>query len=344
VVQTFTAALGTQLKKFFDGSIMGQRDFIMNTANQGNLVIGLTNFFGRALGCSDNSIPARVGAEPNLKVIHAGMGIAQDDFDLFNKALLGVLGNFKGLGVGVNPKFVGPVSAFLNTSVTDICSKCGQFQAASICEKWASAAGVSQLALIQGAVLAVFGDLTAMTSKTRPFFDGTVPCQSRNFIDNKLNQASLAKRLIAFFGQPGVLGCSDPSFPAYDGNPDMEDVHKEMPITQDLFDIFLNSLVKYTTDNLKAAVPTFDADLAAVAALFASPGVAKICNQPGCATQGKYTARVCDVPTAVPGDTTGTGTNGGSDGTTTKAENEDSSSLASLALSVIAVCVAFFAL
>jgi len=303
--------------------------------------VGLTNFFGKALGCSDNTIPPRVGAEPNLKLIHQSMGIEQADFDLFNSALIGVLTNFKGLNVGIGDKFKGPVYAFLNTSITDVCQKCGQFQAASICEKWAAGAKASQLELVQGAVLAVFGDLTATGSKTRPFFDGTVPCQSRNFIDNKLNQAGLAKSLIAFFGQAGVLGCSDPAFPKYQGNSDMEDVHKEMPITKELFDVFVNSLVKYTTTNLKAAVPTFDADLAAVAALFGTPGVAKICNQAGCPTQGKYTEKVC--ATGAPGEPGAPGTSGR--GTTAKGTTgieEDSASIAGLTFAIIAVCVAFF--
>jgi hypothetical protein len=299
VVQTFTAALGSPLKKYFDGTQpSGSRDFVNDKTNQGALVVGLVQFFGRALGCSDNSIPVRTGAEPNLKLLHAPMNIDQTDFDLFNTVLLSKLTNFNNEGVGMNAKFVPPVSAFLNTSVTDVCSKCGQFQAASICEKWAVGAKASQVDLVNGAVLAVFGDLTATGADARPFFDGTVPCQSRNFVDNKLNRGGLAKRLVAFFGQQGVLGCSDADFPQYDGNPDMEDVHKEMPITKKLFDDFVTSLVNYAQKNLKGAVPSLDEDLAAISALFGTPGVAKICNQDGCPTKGKYVARTCDTPTA----------------------------------------------
>jgi hypothetical protein len=162
-------------------------------------------------------------------------------------------------------------------------------------KKWTIAAKAkSQVDLIQGAVLAVFNNLTAVGSPARDFFNGKVPCLSRNFIDNRLDQAGLAKSLIAYFGQPSVLGCSDANFPQYRGSNDMEEVHKEMPITKALFDQFLGAFADYATVNLKAAVgDSFDKDLGIVAAFFTTDNVAKTCNQPGCSSPGKFVVREC---------------------------------------------------
>jgi hypothetical protein len=372
VVDLFLFGIGSQqapgaLRKYFDGTFpVGSRDFIGNMVNQGNLVTGLVKFFGTKLGCSDNSITpyAKPTDEPNMKTVHQFMDIKQAEFDAFNTKLVDFLTNFAGLNAGLSANSAKTVRVFLNTTSTDICAECGNFQPPSICEKWTIAAKAkSQVDLIQGAVLAVFNNLTAAGSPARDFFNGKVPCQSRNFIDGRLDQAGLAKSLIAYFGQPTVLGCSDANFPQYRGNNDMEDVHKEMPITKALFDQFLSALADYATVNLKAAVgATFDEDLGKVAAFFATDNVAKTCNQPGCPKQGKFVVRDCgNIPgqptttttTTVEGTTTAAGTDGtGTDGTTTGtgtgttgdgttgAPDTDSAVLPSVAAFVVAACVA----
>lgn len=362
VVDLFLFGAGSAsapLRKYFDGTFpAGSRDFINNQMNQAGLVTALVKFFGTKLGCSDNSITpyALPTDEPNMKTVHQFMQIKQAEFDAFNAKLVEFLTNFANLNVGLSAKTANTVRVFLNTTSTDICAECGNFQPPSICEKWAVAAKAkSQVDLIQGAVLAVFTNLTAVGSPARDFFNGKVPCQSRNFVDSKLDTAGLAKSLIAFFGQQGVLGCSDANFPQYRGNPDMEDVHKEMPITKALFDQFLSALADYATANLKTAVgASFDDDIAKIAALFASDAVAKTCNQPGCPKQGKYVARSCggDV---LPGTTPSTAadtTIAGEDTTTGAAGNDtsatagdttadtDSATVPTVAALLVAACVA----
>lgn len=311
VLAVFTAGAGSvtaPLRKYFDGTKpAGSRNFFAadSAVTQGKLVFDLVKYFGARLGCSDNSIQpyASPADEPNMKTVHQFMNIDVVDFDTFNTVLVDEIQNFGALTNTVSQKTATTIRVFLNTTSTDICANCGNFQKVSICEKWTIAAKAkTQVELVQGAVLAVFGNLTAATSPAKDFFNGKVPCESRDFVVNKLNQAGLAKSLIAYFGQPGVLGCSDPNFPKYRGATDMEELHKEMPITKALFDQFLNALADYAKKNLAAVVPDLNDDLNVIIALFNSDGVAKICNQDGCPKKGKFEPKKCagdDITTVV---------------------------------------------
>jgi hypothetical protein len=314
VVSLFVAGAGSAtapLRQYFNGTKpAGSRNFFGNDSatTQGKLVFDLVKYFGARLGCSDNSIQpyASPADEPNMKTVHQFMDISAAEFDIFNTVLVDEIQNFGTLTNTVSPATANTIRVFLNTTSTDICAGCGNFQKVSICEKWAVRAKVTQFELLQGAVLAVFGNLTASTSPALDYFNGKVPCESRDFVVDKLNQAGLAKSLIAFFGQPGVLGCSDPNFPKYVGATDMEELHKEMPITKALFDQFLNALADHATKNLATVVPDLNDDLAAIVALFNSDGVAKICNQDGCPKKGKFVPKTC--VTVAPATTTTTAT------------------------------------
>jgi hypothetical protein len=295
VVDLFVYGAGmpsAPLRKYFDGSFpIGSLNYVDNLVIQGRLVTGLVKFFGSKLGCSDNTIApyAKPTDEPNMKIVHQFMQIKKTELDLFNAKLVDLLTNFGNLNVGLSPRSVTNVRAFLNSSSTDICSdrECGNFQPPSICEKWTIAANAkSQVDLIQGVVLAVFANLTAVGSPARDFFNGKVPCQSRNFVDSNLDAAGFTKSLVAYFGEK--LGCSASAFPQYRGRDDMEAVHKEMPITKALFDQFVGAFAEYATTNLKFVGASFDDDLATIVAFFASENVAKICNQAGCPTAGQF--------------------------------------------------------
>jgi hypothetical protein len=127
------------LKDYFNGvKPAGSRDFITNTANQGALVYGLVKFFGTTLGCTDNSIDQYGAdeAQPDMKAIHEPMGIEQSEFDLFNTVLIGELKNVGGMGKGLSEGTANKVHVFLNATAPDVCAKCGEFQARSLCEKW----------------------------------------------------------------------------------------------------------------------------------------------------------------------------------------------------------------
>jgi hypothetical protein len=229
------------------------------------------------------------------------MNIKKDEFDLFNTVLAGELLNYKGMGFGMSPTNAGKAYAFLNATSPDICATCGDFVAPTLCEKWATASKTflgDQKKMITAVVTGVFGKLIA-DAPTKALFDGTVPCKSRNFVTDRINQGGLVTTLVAFFGQPGVLGCTQSDFPQYRGNSDMEAVHREMPITKAMFDLFISSLVSVVTDALSVDVPTLSADLAPVAALLGSPAITVICNQPDCTgAKGMYVQRPC--PTAAP--------------------------------------------
>merc|ERR1739848_832631 len=101
---------------------------------------------------------------------------------------------------------------------------------------------------------------------------------------------------------PGALGCSDASFPVYRGNTDMELVHRNMPITLEVFNVFVDAFEEVALGALSEKVPTAEADVAAVVSLLRSPGIAIMCNQDGCPEpQGEYVLKPgCDEPTAPP--------------------------------------------
>jgi len=126
---------------------------------------------------------------------------------------------------------------------------CAEQQAQTICQKYAQALGLSQIQLMTAIVNAV---VTAEVSDpaVRLFFDGSVPQGSINFLANTSAFNRLAANLISFFG--AAVGCTDPLFPVYRGNPDMKKVHMFMPIDYDTFEmfntIFIGALAKLGVD------------------------------------------------------------------------------------------------
>lgn len=299
VVSTFTKGVGSPLKKFFDGTQpTGSTDFTVAGPNQSRLVTGLVKFFATNLGCTDNSVVLYNAGDalPDMKTIHQNMNIDKASFDLFNAVLIGELKNYKGMNFGMSATNAGKAYQFLNATSPDICAGCADYNGPSLCEKWATASTVfkgDQKKMITAVVTGVFGKLVA-DPMTKALFDGTVPCKSRDFIGDKINQGGLVTTLVAFFGQPGVLGCTQSDFPQFRGNSDMDAVHREMPINKAMFDLFINSLVTVVKGALSVDVPTLDADLVPVAALLGSPAITVICNQQDCpGTKGSYSQRIC---------------------------------------------------
>lgn len=68
-------------------------------------------------------------------------------------------------------------------------------------------------------VTAVVNDELASPA-IKVFFNGTAPRGSIDFTTNKPQFDRLAGGLVAFFG--AAIGCKDPAFPKYTGNPDMK--------------------------------------------------------------------------------------------------------------------------
>jgi len=109
----------------------------------------------------------------------------------------------------------------------------------TLCQKYASALGTSQIGLMTSVVSAVVSAEVA-DPHIRLFFDGTLPPGSTNFLNNTPAFNQLAAGLIAFFGIP--LGCNDPQFPKYTGG-NMAQVHARMPIDRDTFEKFNSILI-----------------------------------------------------------------------------------------------------
>lgn len=317
VIDVFTkgaAAEGAPLKQYFDGTKpAGSRNFVGDSALAGELVFGLVKFFGTALGCTDNSISVYKPDEPqpDMKEIHVGMGINQTEFELFNTVLLGALSDVDGTGKGLPEELKGPIGVFLAATAPDVCSECGEFEAPSLCEKWHNAAFKAdsnafpdQQTMVAAVVTGVFTKLVA-GPPGKEYFDGTVPCNSRDFVNGAILQKGLVRSLTAYFGQQSLLGCSQSSFPTYRGVRDMELLHKNMPINKALYTAFITAFAEVVKGALGGTdvADSLDADLAAVANLLTTDAeYSTICNQDDCdEPKGTFEEKQCPTPAPGPG-------------------------------------------
>lgn len=272
----------------------------------------LVKWFGTNLGCSDNSIEVYGPDEeqPNMKIVHQNMGISQAEFDGFNDALIGLLKMVPGTSVGLPDAVAAKVRIFLDVTSPDICALCDDYDAPSLCEKWATASQTykgDQKKMLEDVVVGVFTALTSGEHAAigKAFFDGTTPCNSRDFVGDTVQRLGLVRSLVAFFGSAGALGCTQAGFPQYRGQTDMDIVHKFMPINKALFDAFVTTLGSVVTGALSADVPDLAADIDAVVALLYSEGIYKTCNQADCNVMGlvggSYTEKTCPAPPSPPG-------------------------------------------
>jgi hypothetical protein len=136
--------------------------------------------------------------------------------------------------------------------------------------------GITNTQLVTAVVDGVFA--AALASPLKAFFDGTVPTGSTDFTAtaNAGALATLKLRLVAFFGQAGALGCTDPDFPNYDGDTDMARVHAAMPISNFVFNGFNGAVITVMANAGVAA-----SDLTVARSLLESFRPT-ICNQADC--------------------------------------------------------------
>jgi len=117
----------------------------------------------------------------------------------------------------------------------------------TICNRYSFALNVSNRQLValvvNQTVLAV-----VVNSDTKPFFDGTVPPGSTNYLDPRNAGAltNLNEKLIEFFG--AALGCSDGSIPPYSGGT-MKQVHAPLGISGTAFSQFNAELLRVLSNN-----------------------------------------------------------------------------------------------
>jgi len=169
---------------------------------------------------------------------------------------------------------------------------------------------------------------------TAPFFDGshtdwrspannsvTAGNDLPDFTQGDSATEALLDRLTAFFGQPSALNCSqDAEFPTYEGRVNQNDVHKNMPINETVFNEFVSAIVDTGVSYGISA-----SDLAPVGALLnsfkrhtASPDTdpATICNQDDCdcapEAEGGINCKEADSSSSSSSSTGGNGTDSSS--------------------------------
>jgi len=167
----------------------------------------------------------------------------------------------------------------------------------------------------------------------QPFFNGSHPTWRNasdntpttgnalpDYINDDGNGNALLGRLVAFFGQEGALNCSmDADFPAYEGRANQNDVHANMPITEEAFNAFVQSVVdtglsyNLTSEQLAPAGALLNSFKRHTASPDTNP--ATICNQDSC---------VC-APNAVNGD---------------KCKEDDGGAASTVSVSFLAMAVA----
>jgi len=222
------------VRLFFDGTAPpGSTNFLNNTGALNGLVNGLIAFFGSALGCNDPTFPKYTGST-DMKLVHAKMPIDQDVFSRFNAIFVQTLRS-----LGVSEADLSTIMGLLDSFALQIVNP------TTICPKYAGALEITQIKLMTAVITAVVKKELA-DPQILPFFNGQTPVGSVNFLTNTTAYNKLAGNLISFFG--GALGCVEPGFPKYTGNPSMKAVHSRMPITQALFSDFNNNLIQALGD------------------------------------------------------------------------------------------------
>jgi len=148
-------------------------------------------------------------------------------------------------------------------------------QQGSICDRYSTATGLNNSALVGTVIGQVVGIVAVnQSSITAQFFNGQTPPGSTNFLTNSAAFNTLFLHLVQFFGV--ALGCTDGTIGAYTGNSNMAQVHAQFPINNASF-VFFNKAVIDVMGGLGVAA----ADLTTVAGVLEGTRDA-ICNQPDC--------------------------------------------------------------
>jgi len=162
----------------------------------------------------------------------------------------------------------------------------------SICDRYSAALGLTNVQLVTAVVAGTFNAAVAPGSLIQGFFNGTVPSGSIDFTTNAAQKSRLVNDLVAFFGQPTILGCTDSTFPVYNASTDLHAIHQAMPIGTAEFETFNSDLIGV----LKASGVSVP-DQNAVYAILESTKSA-VCNQPDCT--GNVVAGITFVFDVVP--------------------------------------------
>jgi hypothetical protein len=212
--------------------------------------------------------------------------IGKVEFDKFNDVVVGVMA-----GAGVTKDDQAATYAVLNTLQPDICNDPTTCKN-SICDRYSRLLNITNVQLVKTVVVNTFMKAVDPASPIKGFFDGTTPKGSIDFTTNTAQQTRLVNDLVAFFGQDGILTCTDPGFPKYNNTSTLKQIHSAMPIGTKEFTTFNDALIQV----LKEA-GVADNDRTAVRAILDSTK-SEICNQPDCS--GNVTVGIKFVFDVVP--------------------------------------------
>jgi len=235
---------------YFNGQIpKGSTDFNLGGPATTKLATNLITFFGKALGCNDQSIPPYAG-QP-LPQVHQDLNITVPVFNAFNEIVVKVLLDFgvtsadgnavlsllnslqgqivPGSVVTPPPRSDNPVNVPVSVPV-------GQ----SICDKYAM-----QLKLTGNALITFIVNKSVMlivtNATTKDYFNGVIPERSTNFLSNAMAFRELFSKLVSFFGN--ALGCTDGTItPA--SLPSLLGTHASLKITLAAFNTFNNIIAE----------------------------------------------------------------------------------------------------
>jgi len=175
-------------------------------------------------------------------------------------------------GAGVTQEDGAIVRAVLESLSTAICNDKDSCKN-SICDRYSRALNYTNKQLVTAVVSGTFNAAIDPNSGIRVFFNGSARGSS-DFEHNDVIRSKLVDDLVAFFG--AALGCTDKTVAAYTGNPSMKEVHQDLPINLNAFNIFNGALLGV----LKGAGVS-EPDRNAVNGILQSLK-GDICNQPDC--------------------------------------------------------------
>jgi len=222
------------IRRYFDGTHPNQTiNFLTNVPALNSLRNKLVQFFGAALGCSDNTIPPYNGR--SMDEAHRRLSIDYFSHAQFNRIIVSVLA-----GAGVEREDLVAAAKLLDSLRPSVCL---QGDCRSICNTYSIPTIQDNVDLV-GAVV----DGTVRAALKSPnlvqFFNGVTPPGSIDYTKDTVSFAILRNHLIEFFG--AALGCTDRTIGIYNGR-SLKDAHRIMGINLATFKEFNNAVTTVMT-------------------------------------------------------------------------------------------------
>eukprot|EP00027_Filamoeba_sp_ATCC50430_P001716 CAMPEP_0168556602 /NCGR_PEP_ID=MMETSP0413-20121227/8972_1 /TAXON_ID=136452 /ORGANISM="Filamoeba nolandi, Strain NC-AS-23-1" /LENGTH=188 /DNA_ID=CAMNT_0008587563 /DNA_START=35 /DNA_END=601 /DNA_ORIENTATION=+ len=98
--------------------------------------------------------------------------------------------------------------------------------------------GSTQLEFMTGLIQGTLNVIANDGSYLEPFFDGTTPEGSIDYVDNSTATDELVSGMVAYFAATAPFNCTDSNIPVYTNTKSLKEIHKNMPIDESAFNIF----------------------------------------------------------------------------------------------------------